>query len=105
MLLKSLILRSVLSASASRELHSLVVNYKLIWHKVGKQACSWAVANFAGAAGSRRYFGALMLGVCDQGKLCYVGNTGTGFSDGQLKDILKQLTPHFTDTLSIQPKT
>ena len=35
-----------------------------------------------------------MLGVCDQGKLRYVENTGTGFSDGQLKNILKQLTPH-----------
>jgi bifunctional non-homologous end joining protein LigD len=39
-----------------------------------------------------------MLGVYDQGKLRYVGHTGTGFSDGQLKDILKRLTPHFTDT-------
>ena len=30
-----------------------------------------------------------MLGVYDQGKLRYVGHTGTGFSDEMLKDILK----------------
>ena len=45
-----------------------------------------------------------MLGVCDQGKLRYVENTGTGFSDGQLKNILKQLTPHFTDTCPFDPR-
>ena len=45
-----------------------------------------------------------MLGVCDQGKLRYVENTGTGFSDGQLKSILKQLTPHFTDTCPFDPR-
>jgi bifunctional non-homologous end joining protein LigD len=31
--------------------------------------------------GWRKHLGALMLGVYDQGKLRYVGNTGTGFSD------------------------
>jgi bifunctional non-homologous end joining protein LigD len=45
-----------------------------------------------------------MLGVYDQGKLPYAGNTGTGFSDGQLKDILKRLTPHFTDTCPFDPR-
>ena len=45
-----------------------------------------------------------MLGVYDQGKLPYAANTGTGFSDGQLKDILKRLTPHFTDTCPFDPR-
>jgi bifunctional non-homologous end joining protein LigD len=44
-----------------------------------------------------------MLGVYDQGRLRYVGHTGTGFSDAQLKEILKLLTPHFTDTCPFDP--
>ena len=50
--------------------------------------------------GSRKHFGALMLGVYDRGKLRYVGHTGTGFTHEMLKEILKRLTPHFTDTLN-----
>ena len=37
-------------------------------------------------SGSRKHFGTLMLGVYDQGKLRYVGHTGTGFSDEMLKE-------------------
>jgi bifunctional non-homologous end joining protein LigD len=37
-------------------------------------------------SGSRKHFGALMLGVYDGGKLRYVGHTGT-FSDEMLKDL------------------
>ena len=32
-------------------------------------------------SGGRHYFGALMLGVYDKGRLQYVGHTGTGFSE------------------------
>ena len=45
-----------------------------------------------------------MLGVYDQGKLRYVGHTGTGFSDEMLKDILKRLTPYFTDSCPFDPR-
>jgi bifunctional non-homologous end joining protein LigD len=57
--------------------------------------------------GWRKHLGALMLGVYDQGKLRYVGNAGTGFSDAQIKDLLKKLKPYFTDTcpFEIKPKT
>jgi bifunctional non-homologous end joining protein LigD len=45
-----------------------------------------------------------MLGAYDQGKLRYVGHTGTGFSDEMLKDILKRLTPYFTDSCPFDPR-
>jgi bifunctional non-homologous end joining protein LigD len=32
-------------------------------------------------SGGRHYFGALMLGVYDKGRLQYVGHTGTGLSE------------------------
>ena len=43
-----------------------------------------------------------MLGV--QSKLCYVGHFVTGFSDEMLKDILKRLTPYFTDSCPFDPR-
>jgi ATP-dependent DNA ligase len=49
-------------------------------------------------SGSRKYF------VYDRGKLRYVGHTGTGFSNEMLKDILKRLTPHFTDSCPFDPR-
>jgi len=55
-------------------------------------------------SGSRKHFGALMIGVYDQGKLRYVGHTGTGFSDEMLRDILKRLTPYFTDFCPFDPR-
>ena len=39
----------------------------------------------------RQYFGSLVLGVYEQGKLQYVGNVGTGFTEESLKKIHAQL--------------
>jgi ATP-dependent DNA ligase len=50
------------------------------------------------------YFGALMLGVYDKGRLQYVGHTGTGFSEAMLKDLYGKLMPYFTDRCPFTPK-
>lgn len=39
---------------------------------------------------SRKYFGSLILGLYDQGKLRYVGNCGTGFNEVSLKELYTQ---------------
>jgi len=54
--------------------------------------------------GGRHYFGALMLGLYDKGRLQYVGHTGTGFSEALLKDLFGKLTPYFTDRCPFTPK-
>lgn len=36
---------------------------------------------------SRKYFGSLILGLYDGGKLIYIGNCGTGFNDVSLKEL------------------
>src|SRR5206468_4432209 len=38
---------------------------------------------------TRSYFGALLLGVFDEGALDYVGHTGTGFNEKELARLLK----------------
>jgi bifunctional non-homologous end joining protein LigD len=42
---------------------------------------------------TRSYFGALLLGVYDQGTLIYVGHTGTGFNERELARVMKLLRP------------
>ena len=38
------------------------------------------------------------------GRLCYMGNTGTGFSDLMLKEVYGRLKPYFTDTCPFTPR-
>ncbi|HMV91673.1 MAG TPA: non-homologous end-joining DNA ligase, partial [Cyclobacteriaceae bacterium] len=46
---------------------------------------------------SRKYFGALILGVYDKKKLRYIGHSGTGFTDKMLKELHARLQPLVTD--------
>ena len=47
------------------------------------------VAGFTEPKGSRKGFGALLLGYYEDGRLCYAGRVGTGFDD----DLLESLRP------------
>jgi len=46
--------------------------------------------------GERSYFGALVLGLYESGKLVHAGQVGTGFNDKSLKDIFGRLEPLIT---------
>jgi len=48
--------------------------------------CGWTEP-----AGSRRYFGALLLGVYDRGELTYAGHVGTGFDERTLAALHEKL--------------
>ena len=64
------------------------------WLKIKARMLQEAViGGLTEPAGARKHFGALMLGVYDHGKLRYVGNTGTGFSENMLRDILRWANP------------
>ncbi len=51
------------------------------------------IAGYTRPRNSRKYFGALLLGVYEKGKLVYVGHTGSGFNARLLKEIHDQLQP------------
>ncbi len=51
------------------------------------------IAGFTEPTGSRKYFGALVLAMPGGGKLKYVGHTGSGFTDNDLKEIYEMLKP------------
>ena len=55
------------------------------------------IAGYTAPRESRKYFGALILGVYDKKKLRYIGHSGTGFSDKMLKDLHANMQPLVTD--------
>ncbi len=83
---------------------------------VGKRSQSWLkfkfnnsqeaiICGFTAPAGSRKYFGALVLGMLDENnKLKYIGNCGTGFTDRVLKDLFLLMEPLKTKNKSFKEK-
>jgi len=62
------------------------------WLKVKNIVMEEAViAGYTEPGGSRKYFGALVLGVYKKGKLVYIGHTGTGFNNATLRDVYSKL--------------
>jgi bifunctional non-homologous end joining protein LigD len=68
------------------------------WLKIKTQHTDhFVIGGFTPPEGSRKYFGALLLGLYDKsGQLIHVGRAGGGFDDATLKDIWDQLQPLVT---------
>lgn len=65
-----------------------------LWLKVKvHQEDEFIIAGFTAPAGSRKYFGALLLGAYEKGKLRYVGRVGTGFGYKTLASLYKKFQP------------
>ena len=47
--------------------------------------------------GGRKYFGALVLGMYNKGKLTYIGHTGTGFNHKMLKEVYELMQQYKSD--------
>jgi bifunctional non-homologous end joining protein LigD len=54
------------------------------------------IAGFTEPRGSRKRFGALILGVYDRPDLKYIGHTGGGFDDKTLAEVHKRIQPYFS---------
>lgn len=77
-------------------------------YEEGRRSRSWlkiklvntqeaVIAGYTAPRQSRKYFGALVLGVYDNKKLRYIGHSGTGFTDTLLKELHARLQPLITD--------
>lgn len=55
------------------------------------------IGGFTKPKGSRKHFGALLLGTSSDKGLIYHGNVGTGFTETSLKEISQQLTKYISD--------
>ena len=65
------------------------------------------ICGFTEPRESRKYFGALVLGVYDKNKLIYVGHSGSGFDESLLKEIYDKMKPPIIEKcpFDIVPKT
>ena len=64
------------------------------WLKIKNHNTQEAIiAGYTAARGGRKYFGALILALMVNGKLKYIGHTGTGFTDDLLKQMFMKLQP------------
>jgi len=64
------------------------------WLKVKvHQEDEFVIAGYTKPVGSRQYFGALLLGAFDKGKLHYVGKVGTGFDQKTLAALYRKFQP------------
>ncbi len=70
------------------------------WLKVKvHQEEEMVIGGFTRPEGARRYFGALLLGAYENGKLRYVGKVGTGFNEDSLASLYGKFRP------LVQPKS
>jgi len=64
------------------------------WLKVKvHQQDEFIIAGYTAPDGSRSYFGALLLGAHQNGKLLYMGKVGTGFDQKSLASLYKKFQP------------
>jgi bifunctional non-homologous end joining protein LigD len=57
------------------------------------QEDEFLIVGYTAPAGSRKHFGALLLGAYDRGRLTYVGKVGTGFSWESLGSLFRAFQP------------
>lgn len=62
------------------------------------------ICGFTKPRGSRKAFGALVLGIYDDDELIYIGHTGSGFNEETLKQVKKKLDPLVTKTSPFKKK-
>ncbi len=77
------------------------------WVKIKKRfEFDLVVGGYIPGKGHRKpYFGGLLLGAYDSGKLVYVGRVGSGFSDKELQEMIRDFEPASTTPFYNPPST
>ncbi|HVN72370.1 MAG TPA: non-homologous end-joining DNA ligase [Desulfomonilia bacterium] len=99
-------------------LEGIVAKQARSLYLVGRRSRQWlkvkthlaqegVIAGFTRPRGTRRGFGALVLGVFEGGELVFIGHTGGGFSAGLLREIREKLDPLIRKEcpFRVEPKT
>lgn len=101
-------------AARKKGVEGIIAKKKNSHYELGKRSSSWlkikavleqevVIGGFTKPQGQRKYFGALLLGVYEKGKLKYIGGCGTGFDDKTLKNLnqkfskIRQKEPSFVN--------
>jgi bifunctional non-homologous end joining protein LigD len=96
-----------------KRMEGIIAKRKASIYRPGKRSSDWlkiksrpqqefVVCGFTEGKGSRKHFGALLLGAYRNGKLRYFGHSGTGFSEKGLKEAIDRLKSLFTDKSPVE---
>ena len=96
--------RALHAEAMARGWEGLIAKHADSLYKSGKRTPDWkklkivqeqelVVGGWTEPRHARSYFGALLLGVYDDGDLVYVGHTGTGFNEKELARVMALLRP------------
>lgn len=96
--------KAFFEVALAREVEGVVAKNGSSRYRQGKRSDSWlkikarfrqecVIGGFTQPRGSRKHFGALVLGVYDGDRLIYAGRSGSGFTEQGLADVHAQLVP------------
>jgi bifunctional non-homologous end joining protein LigD len=105
--------KALFQLAKDRGLEGIIAKRKTSRYQAGRRSPDWlkiksrpqqefVVCGFTEGKGSRKYFGALLLGAYRNGKLRYFGHSGTGFSEKGSAEAIDRLRPFFTDKPSVE---
>lgn len=105
-------------AAIKHDLEGIIAKNSESIYKSGKRSLDWqkikihkqqeaVIGGFTQPRGSRKKFGALVLGVYEKNNLIYIGHTGGGFNDVSLQMVYNKLKPLITkqSPFKTAPKT
>jgi bifunctional non-homologous end joining protein LigD len=106
------------AVSKEKGLEGIVAKHSQSVYETGKRSQQWlkvksrltqegVIAGFTEPGGSRKYFGALVLGVFEGDELIYIGHLGGGFTANNLRDIRERLDPLIQEEcpFTLKPET
>src|SRR5258705_9121295 len=96
--------KDLFDLAKAKGLEGIIAKRKTSIYRPGKRSPDWlkiksrpqqefVVCGFTEGKGSRKHFGALLLGAYRNGKLQHFGHSGTGFSERGLKEAMERLKP------------
>ncbi len=106
------------NVAKEKGLEGIVAKHSQSPYEMGRRSRQWlkiktrltqegVIAGFTEPGGSRKYFGALVLGVFEGDDLIYIGHLGGGFTANNLRDIRERLDPLIQEKcpFSLVPET
>ena len=92
------------AVAQEKGLEGIIAKHRQSTYEPGRRSRLWlkiktrltqegVIGGFTGPGGSRKHFGALVLGAYEGDRLVPIGNVGSGFSDEDLKQIRSLLEP------------
>ena len=96
--------KSFYRAAKAKRLEGIVAKLRASPYQPGIRSSAWlkiktvaqqevVIGGFTAPRNSRKHFGAILVGVYDDGKLVYTGHTGGGFDEKTLASVYKQMKP------------